>query len=43
MRKTNWDCELTFSKKDKVLWSASSAGIDKCVIMRLAFLPISIA
>jgi hypothetical protein len=27
--------KLTFSKNDNVLWSASSAGIDKCVIMRL--------
>uniref|UniRef100_A0A0A9BSL2 Uncharacterized protein n=1 Tax=Arundo donax TaxID=35708 RepID=A0A0A9BSL2_ARUDO len=32
-----------FSKNDKVLWSASSAGIDKRDIMRLAFLPISVA
>jgi hypothetical protein len=40
---TNRAVILTFSKNDKVLWSDSSAGIDKCIIMRLAFLLINVS
>lgn len=42
-RNTYQNGETYFSKKDKVLRSASSAGIDKRAIIRLAFLPISFA